>query len=825
MGSSTCQLHRTSMKTLSRTVIDWFSVSILYHSELNRANSNGEAISANRSGRRASDPVAAVGSSQYKGFAESVRYMPTELQGEIIFTMLHQWNRLTCDVLRMFTFFGTSLTTLDLKGAACTGDNEFSSIVSSLGDQLEHLSLEDCLGLTDASIIQMSKKITHLKYLNLSGTNLQDKAVQFMLSASGGLHYLHLNRCLSISDDFLGGKELPELLVLSLDGCAQLTSSHRIGVLCTGLQRLSLRRCVGISDVRRITEQCKELRSLDLGVTLLGDLVDIAENCKGLIELVVDECPPVNNTSMMALFPPASLPQNPCTANKLERLNFTGKEGNDDVTFLEICDMLTAHCHELRELQIDGVQLSDTCEYFDVIERLKPLLSRLSLHVNMKNEWESELLLSDPWNFQMEFMEELDIGLFHWNCLENLASNAPLLRKLHIQTLIVQFPEELTEGETFSLNFPEFGELEEVKLSLHKEKSGDTEPKSSLTIESNILRKLSLTDVESTSLVVDLPFLEYLYINNVYPDNYQIEGLGKIEEISVDNKFNADMLEDIITRSATTLTSVIVDCGGLSGVYFDKAFANSLQSATQLRTLKMLGRDKQHSDQLFLDIRNNNKALQYLELQSTYGCKSEVINAFLTNEPLSRNSNPKLLTDMTSAWTSPLRSLKIERAVRLKQVQVPAGNLSPNLQTLSLEQCPNLSQFTIEGNRKKSKNNETTLLSQISLTGCVSLSSVDIDCNSLLSLKLDTCEKLKSLRLRCPKLRHLSLNNSSGVSEADLLEIITQNPQLQYLGVRGHHCTQSNNPEMINAAKKNKGLTLDRGKIAEPQRFPKRSTR
>lgn len=51
-------------------------------------------------------------------------------------------------------------------------------------------------------------------------------------------------------------------------------------------------------------------------------------------------------------------------------------------------------------------------------------------------------------------------------------------------------------------------------------------------------------------------------------------------------------------------------------------------------------------------------------------------------------------------------------------------------------------------------------------------------------------------RCRCPKLKNLSLNNSNNVKDEDILYVM-QNSQLQYLGVRGHHCTQAENPELI----------------------------
>jgi len=136
---------------------------------------------------------------------------------------------------------------------------------------------------------------------------LSDKAVEKILERCPNLKSLHLGSNSQISYNGLVQLHyLKQLTALGVPRCRQIGDEELLIILqsCPRLQRLNLAECEQISETgfETIADSLPELAALNLSHTNAGDgsLVAIAEGCKNLQSLNVEDCPNITEAGIAA---------------------------------------------------------------------------------------------------------------------------------------------------------------------------------------------------------------------------------------------------------------------------------------------------------------------------------------------------------------------------------------------------------------------------------------------------------------------------------------------------------------------------------------------
>ncbi|KAK3188601.1 hypothetical protein Dsin_028162 [Dipteronia sinensis] len=187
---------------------------------------------------------------------------------------------------------------------------------------LEYLNLEVANFLNDGSMIELSKYLCRLKYINLDycskltnltfftlirdcpvlseirmeTTNLGVEEFTTELAINPRVKSLHLARNGNLSDEFLKKVAFlcPNLQLLDVSSCATISEEGIGEVLksCSDIQRLEIKLCRHMSSLGITDFEVKKLEVLRVGGSGIDDdaLTTIANTCPGLLYLNLYNC-------------------------------------------------------------------------------------------------------------------------------------------------------------------------------------------------------------------------------------------------------------------------------------------------------------------------------------------------------------------------------------------------------------------------------------------------------------------------------------------------------------------------------------------------------
>eukprot|EP01117_Protostelium_nocturnum_P010909 TRINITY_DN3938_c0_g2_i3.p1 TRINITY_DN3938_c0_g2~~TRINITY_DN3938_c0_g2_i3.p1 ORF type:complete len:839 (-),score=254.14 TRINITY_DN3938_c0_g2_i3:6193-8709(-) len=815
------------VKKLSEICLEWIGSFIVFHSQLenksvqlvNQSNSKDQRKKNNRKSLTHISSSCPYFSTEFRNFKERLRYLPSKIQVEIVGIIGNRWNRLSCDVLRLFTFFDSHLEALELEKSHCVGEEKFPQTISQLGDQLNSLSVRNCIGLSEYSIIQISKKIKKLKFLDLSGNELEDKPISILTANCIELKELILNSCPNINSSFLSGKEFPHIERISLDNSTNITNEtvDRIASLCKQLKVLSLKGCKNVSSIKKIGENCKRLVSLNVEETLVDNITDLVEgDLLNLVELRFKGCGKLEINSLLCLFPHHIISNRrdvPCLGKQLIVLTLPDMEfkRNEMENLNALVDNILIHSQNLRELHV-APKFKDMAEYFPFVKKLMPLIQRqiCKFSINESSNGYLDHYEVDPqqsidvWNFECESITQLTLRALSFESLKVLSEKMPNLTLLHVDRMNLP-----VEGDLVVI--PNFSYLEDLSISFAL-KHGDFHRIFSFILISTSLIQLDLPNYSFPVLFLDLPQLESIRFNggSTFWDNLQVDlNLPKVKKVFC--HWKAPLIRELINKTSNTLEVLDIK------TQENMDIGDVLSKAIHLRKFKMSG--KNLVDGIF-NFKEHFKNLRDIEIRTS--SKGEELASLMEAESIQideKTMNTNSGMEMRSNWISPLNRIVLSGFKQLTKIEI--NNLMITIQTIQIITFPNLQYFYIYG--KEGKRGLASQLLSITLWYCGALLEVKISNSSIVELNLESNVSLNLLQLKTPKLKKLVLHHSVNVDDSQIISIIDSCP-LEYLGVKSRHI-QSDNP-LFFEAKKKKGLVLDRGKVSEThQRFPKRSTR
>ncbi|GMH94441.1 hypothetical protein TrST_g2725 [Triparma strigata] len=264
---------------------------------------------------------------------------------------------------------------LNLGSWHTVNSNALRSLSLTLGDSLLHVSLKNCVNLTNSMISSFGSRLYSLQSLDLSGCNLigDEGCRSFSDFCGGTLTSVDLSGCGGISHDACGW--ISGGLGHNKPGCYKLRSidlSNCPGIIDRALQYLSHCRKLKYASfandhkitsagVSALAEGCKFLRVLNLERCVnVGDdgIVSLGMNCQNLLSL---------NCSMCNLLTDRALAGLAIGCQKLQALNVAGAK---KISEAGLCE-LAQHCGNLSTLNVGGCELVTRNGLLALIEGLE----------------------------------------------------------------------------------------------------------------------------------------------------------------------------------------------------------------------------------------------------------------------------------------------------------------------------------------------------------------------------------------------------------------------------------------------------------------------
>lgn len=291
--------------------------------------------------------------------------LPSEVLAKIVHLLIKR-RKITeetiCFLLNPF------ITFLDLTNSQVSN----LSIIGEKCPNLSILCLRGCLGISDSSLIQMSKSCTNLMGLSLMyNKKITDKGIEKLVENCKKLKQLDLSWCSRLTNSCLEliSQHCVHLEELSV-ACCKLISGSGIECVvqhCKNIKLLELRSCNSIENVE--FPPSTSLQYLDLShCPLLGnETMEYLSGCQYLSSLDINTCPKLTDCSVSKLLHSSELVfLNFSNCNfqnlsfrtpNLTNLNLSGCVNLSLSTFQSL-----AQCHSLTELQLRGcTSITDEC--------------------------------------------------------------------------------------------------------------------------------------------------------------------------------------------------------------------------------------------------------------------------------------------------------------------------------------------------------------------------------------------------------------------------------------------------------------------------------
>ncbi|NGX41839.1 MAG: Lipoteichoic acid synthase 2 [Chlamydiae bacterium] len=239
---------------------------------------------------------------------------------------------------------------LVLIGERELSDEELYSRIEKL-QELRSILILDCPNITDAGIINISKKVQQLEFLYLDKLPITDKSLEAFQGKTVQLKELTLSHCLSISSESVVKllSDAPELLELTLTGSLQLGDDvlSTLAKKCPKINNLELPECFSLTDegFRALATSLPQLRRLNLQnlTQITDDTLEILSHGKyDLHALHLLECSAISEEGILQI-----IEANP----NLRRLSFSATHVSD----LGI-QKIVNHCPNLMKLCIYDCQ-------------------------------------------------------------------------------------------------------------------------------------------------------------------------------------------------------------------------------------------------------------------------------------------------------------------------------------------------------------------------------------------------------------------------------------------------------------------------------------
>jgi len=221
-------------------------------------------------------------------------------------------------LLKPFTF----LSTLNLNDCTGVTDDKLLNI-SQMQLPLVNIYLKRC-NISDVSVTHLVSNSPKLCTLELSDTKITDATINAITNTKLPIKELFLDRCKSITFNSMDklfrtiheirlisladcpfaindstlktiGKHCPEIHYVTLTRNTTITDNGLTSMLkhCNNITELNISQCTNITDhsINQIAQSCQKIRELRMvGLNNVTSLKQISENCPELVHLDISEC-------------------------------------------------------------------------------------------------------------------------------------------------------------------------------------------------------------------------------------------------------------------------------------------------------------------------------------------------------------------------------------------------------------------------------------------------------------------------------------------------------------------------------------------------------
>jgi hypothetical protein len=145
----------------------------------------------------------------------------------------------------------SSLTTLDISGCPFVTDSNLHQLLRPTGNNLLHLVLNGCVGLTGAALQSIASFCPNILSLNVSRMEVVDNDLLHIARGCRHISQLVIEWCSKLSDRSLipFAQANPALVSVSMEGVYNATDAflHALAAHCAGLEALNIRTCVQLT--------------------------------------------------------------------------------------------------------------------------------------------------------------------------------------------------------------------------------------------------------------------------------------------------------------------------------------------------------------------------------------------------------------------------------------------------------------------------------------------------------------------------------------------------------------------------------------------------